>query len=126
MGKNFITLYKNKGCFYNAFDIDAYIMSLIFGYKVLSNRSCGFPESIFEKVTNILEYYKISYQVIYTELEPTFKDFKKLNKYEHFYNQTLKLLDRQNKIDLLINKITNADDKDIETIIKAIENVQNK
>lgn len=101
-------------------------MSLIFGYKVLSNRSCGFPESIFDKVISTLENYKISYQVIYTELEPIFKDFKKLNKYEHFYNQALKLLDRQNRIDLIINKITNADDKDIEKIVKAIENVQDK
>lgn len=69
-------------------------MSLIFGYKVLSNRSCGFPKTIFEKVTNILENYKISYQVIYCDKEPIFKDCKKLNKYEHFYNQALKLLDR--------------------------------
>ena len=82
-GESFITLYKNKGYFYNTFDINAYIMSLMFGYKVLSNRICGFPETIFEKVISTLEKHKISY-VIYCDKEPILKDFKKLNNYEHF------------------------------------------
>lgn len=101
-------------------------MSFIFGYKVLDRHRCGFPENTFDKVIDTLNNYKISYHVIYLESEPLIKDFKKLNRYEHFYNQALKLMTNQNRIELLINKITKADEKDIEEIIKAIENVQNK
>ncbi len=112
--------------FYNAFDNDAYIVSLIFGYKILESRKCGFPESALNKVKNTLERYKVSYQIIYDDKEPFIKDYKKLNKYGHYYNLSLGMLDRQNRIDIIIRKITNADDKDIEEILKAIENVSNK
>ena len=74
-------------------------MNLIFGYKVLNNQRCGFPESIFEKIKEILESYKISYQIIYSDSEPMSKDFKKLNKYQYFYNQALKLMTHQNRIE---------------------------
>ena len=101
-------------------------MNLIFGYKVLDNRRCGFPKSVFEKVIDTLNNYKISYQIIYSDSEPIIKDFKKLNKYQYFYNQALKLMTHQNRIELIINKIKNSDEKDFEEIVKAIENVQSK
>mgnify|MGYP003293536466 CR=1 FL=1 len=97
-------------------------MNFIFGYKVLSNRKVGFPESAYDKVIEILENYHISYQIVYIDKEPYFKDFKKQNKYEHFYNLAYKLLDKQNRIDLIIKKLNKAEDKDIEEVIKVIEN----
>ena len=96
-------------------------MSFIFGYKVLSNRKVRFPESAFDKVIGTLENYRISYQIIYSDKEPYYKDFKKQNKYEHFYNLAYKLLDKQNRIDLIIKKLNKAEDKDIK-VIKEIEN----
>lgn len=84
------------------------------------------PESISEKVKETLENYKISYQIIYSDSEPIMKDFKKLNKYQHFYNQALKLMPHQNRIELIINKIKNSDEKDIEEIVKVLEDVSNK
>ena len=102
------------------------MMSFIFGYKVLDQRKVGFPISAFEKVKDSLEKYKISYQIIYDDKEPFVKDIKKLNKYEYFYREALNLLDRQNRIDLIINKLINSSEEDIEKIIRAIEYVQNK
>jgi len=124
--KYFITLYKNRGLFYNCYDNDAYILSLIFGYRVLDGRKCGFPESVFNKIIETLENYKISYQVIYTNKEPLIKDYNKLNNYKHFYNLSMEMMDRQNKIDLVIRKMNDADKEDIEQIIKIIDNVSNK
>jgi len=38
----------------------------------------------------------------------------------------MEMVDRQNKIDLVIRKINDADKEDIEQIIKIIDNVSNK
>ena len=101
-------------------------MSFIFGYKVLENRKCGFPGSVFYFFKNTLDDYKISYQIVYVDSEPIIKDYKKLNKYQYFYNQALKLATHQNRIKLIINKIKNSDKKDFEELMKAIENVLGK
>lgn len=44
--------------------MDAYIMNLLFGYKVLKDGLCGFPDNSLSKVLNTLEEAKISYQII--------------------------------------------------------------
>ena len=111
--------------FYNSFDIDAYILNFIFGYKVLDNGKCGFPENVCEKVIEKLNEYKIDYQIIYTYKEPVIKEFGKLNKYKHFYDIALKNIDKKRRIDLVIDKITNASSEDLNKILEVLENVCN-
>lgn len=41
--KSFLTLYKNKSLFYNAYEMDAYLLNYLFNYKVLDKHKCGFP-----------------------------------------------------------------------------------
>ena len=54
-------LYKNHGKFYKVRGMDAYIMNMIFGYKVLNGDVCGFPDTTLNKVINTLNDSKISY-----------------------------------------------------------------
>ena len=71
--KSFLILYKNKGKFFNAYEMDAYILNLLFDYKVIDKRKSGFPENVLKKVINTLEEKKISYQIIFTDKDPICK-----------------------------------------------------
>lgn len=121
--KSYIIIYKNKGMFYNSFNIDAYILNFLLGFKVLDSRKCGFPESSLVKVLDLLDEKKIDYQIIYTYQEPTIKEFGKLNKYKHFYDIAINNMDKKKRIDLLIEKISNANSDEVEKILKVLENV---
>lgn len=68
------------------FDNDAYIIHMIFGYKIIDGRKCGFPDNALPKVLQKLEDYKISYQIVYKDIEPVFIDLKKINKHICFLN----------------------------------------
>ena len=43
--KTCLVLYKNHGKFYKVRGMDAYIMNMLFNYKVLNGDVCGFPDS---------------------------------------------------------------------------------
>ena len=45
-------------------------MNLLFGYKVLKDGLCGFPDNSLSKVLNTLEDAKISYQIIEVDKIP--------------------------------------------------------
>lgn len=109
--------------FYNSFNIDAYILNFLLGFKVLDSGKCGFPESSLVKVLDLLDEKKIDYQIIYTYQEPTIKEFGKLNKYKHFYDIAINNMDKKKRIDLLIEKISNANSDEVEKILKVLENV---
>lgn len=125
-GKSFITLYKSKGKFYSAFDNDAYILCLIFGYKVINGRKCGFPDNALDKVLNKFDEYKISYQIIYDNDKPVIKDYKKLNNYNIFFSKSLFMIDRQNKIDMIIDRIKNFEEDDLEKLVESVMHAKNK
>lgn len=93
--KSFLILYKNHGKFYQCRDMDAYIMNLLFGYKVLKDGLCGFPDNSLSKVLNTLEDAKISYQIIEVDKNPIIKDFDKLNNYPKYLDLALKNLDKR-------------------------------
>jgi len=69
---------------------------------------------------------KYHIKIIYDNDKPVFKDYKKLNNYEKFYTKTLYLIEKQNKIDIIIDKITNAEEYEIENIMEKLLNVSNK
>jgi len=119
--KDVLVLYKNTGKFYNAIGIDAHILNFYFDYKVMDNKKAGFPESAFEKVVQQLEKEKISYQIIYTDKNPYFKNFKKLNRYEKIVQKVNENLALNQRIDLILEKIKSADRDQMLEIIERLE-----
>ena len=76
-------------------------MNLLFGYKVLKDGLCGFPDNSLSKVLNTLEDAKISYQIIEVDKNPIIKDFVKLNNYPKYLDLALKNLDKSKRLDYL-------------------------
>lgn len=103
---------KNKGKFCTVYGDNANIIYSLFGYKILNNNNVGFPESVLNKIINTLEDKKISYMVIYRDKSPLVKDFKKLNNYTKYRDIAIFKLDIISKVDKLINKIKNMDEKE--------------
>jgi hypothetical protein len=119
--KKELILHKNGGKFYYAFDIDAYVLSYIFGYKVIEGNKCGFPDTAIDRVTNTLDEKKISYMIIYNDISPVIKNFNN-NTYAEYKNKALIKIEANKKLDVLIKKI-NTSDKDnlLELIDRMIE-----
>ena len=120
--KSFLILYKNHGKFYQCRDMDAYIMNLLFGYKVLKDGLCGFPDNSLAKVLNTLEDTKISYQIIDVDKNPVIKDFEKLNTYSKYLDLALKNLDKRKRLDYLIDNLNKCSNERLEQIVGLIEN----
>ena len=120
--KSFLILYKNHGKFYQCRDMDAYIMNLLFGYKVLKDGLCGFPDNSLSKVLNTLEDAKISYQIIEVDKNPIIKDFDKLNNYPKYLDLALKNLDKRKRLDYLIDNLNKCSNEKLEQIMGLIEN----
>lgn len=116
--KTTLVIYKNRGKFYNSKGVDAFILNILFGYKVL-NGKCGFPDNIIEKILNKLETEKISYQIIYCDRDMISKKYK-FNKYLKFYNEAIKKMNITEKICLLENKINEASLEDLESLLNII------
>ena len=110
--KKIIVIRKNKGKFCTVYGDDANIISMFFGYKILDSEKVGFPESVLNKVVNTLLDKKISYIIIYVDKYPKKKDFKKLNSYTKYRDIAISKLDYISKVDKLINKIKNMDEKE--------------
>lgn len=119
--KNFLILYKNNGKFYNVYGDDAYILNYLFGYKVLDNNKCGFPDNVINKVINKLDEKHISYQIIEINKDPVIKDYKKLNKYTNILKESLANITKKEQIDRLIEKIKSASPDTIDKIMDCIE-----
>lgn len=119
--KQFVVLHKNASKFYNAYGTDAYIINYLFDYKVLDNNKCGFPDNCIHKVVNKLEELKISYQIIYNDKDPIIKNYRKINNYDKYLNLAREKMSLSKRMELVIQKIKNADEKVIEHILEEIE-----
>lgn len=119
--KTCIVIRYDGGKFYNVYDEDAFILNLLFGYKVLDNKKTGFPESAKNKVINELEQRKISYQIITKDSDPVYRNFKNLNKYEEYRIKAHNNLDTKQKLDMITKKIATAPQEKLEQIVEAIE-----
>ena len=80
-------------------------MNTLFGYKVLKGDVSGFPDTSINKVVNILEDAKISYQIIDVDKDPVIKDYGKINTYSKYLDMSFKNLDKKKKVDFLIDKL---------------------
>lgn len=110
--KKILVIRKNKGKFCTVYGDDANSISMFFGYKILDGGKVGFLESVLNKVINTLFDKKISYMVIYIDKDSLVKDFKKLNNYTKYRDIAIFKLDYISKVDKLINKIKNMDEKE--------------
>lgn len=117
--KNTLIIYKNGGKFYYALDTDAYILSLIFGYKVINNK-CGFPDNAIEKNTQKLNEVQINYQIVFSNKNPIRKNFKKLNKYEEYNNEALRLINIEKNLGLFEAKMKNSSEEELVEILRYI------
>ena len=76
--KESINIIKTNNKFYNVYEIDAYIFNLLFGYKIIDNNKVGFPDSVYNKIINVLESNHINYNVIYKDRENIYKNYSKI------------------------------------------------
>ena len=116
-------LLVQMGNFYHAYGKDSYIISYIFGYKIISTTyklagnekinmpSTGFPCNAFDRVCLGLEEKKVNFVVCVKGKEDVFKDFKNLNTLNKRYNaskryceDTIKLEKIKSELDDLCGK----------------------
>lgn len=93
-------------------------MHFIFGYQIKDNR-CGFPLNALNKVINVLEDKKISYEVI----GECSKDFKKLNTYKSYLEKSQNKLEINERLDNIINKLENLDSERLYLLLDKFENI---
>ena len=116
-------LIVKRGSFYNVYKDDAIIFRFLFGYKITDEFRCGFPETAFIKVINVLEDKKINYQIISKERDPIIKQYGKLNKYEKILKNALEYSLIADRVERIKEKLSSIDDINcLEKIIKVIEN----
>ena len=123
--KNILVLYKNNGKFYNAIGLDAYILSYIFGYKVLKGDRCGFPDISIENVTKKLDSSAISYQIVYSNRNPFIMDFGNKNKYKSYALNAKKSCEYKKRIDDIIYRLENCERKKLDLLLDRIEAIIN-
>lgn len=100
--KHYVAIFKKEGKFLTVFNEDALIFNFLFGYKVLTNLKCGFPNNILEKNLKILEESNISYKIFDKDKEVAFKDFGNKNNYDDVLNKFINYSSLNNRLDLFI------------------------
>ena len=121
--KNSINIIETNKMFYNVYEIDAYIFNSIFGYKILDNKKVGFPSSILNKIINTLEDNHINYNIIFKDKDNIIKDFKNRNNYNKYKDKAIEQMDINNKVNMMIDKIKNASNDEIERLVYIIYEV---
>ena len=115
---NSVKIRKN-GTFYNVFDKDMYILYFLLNYQI-KNDKIGFPKSALNKVINILEENKISYEVIGENIN---NNFKNLNKYNNYYQKGLKKHEKDIYYTDIIDKLNNLNEEKLNKILEFIEGI---
>ena len=98
-GKKFLLIFK-RGKFFIVYDDDAFLFHYLFGYKLTSKDTTGFPKTELVKITNTLEDKKISYQVIYKDKDHVVKDYSNLSNYYKILNKVIEYLEMETKIEV--------------------------
>ena len=121
MENSTIKIYKS-GKFYNAFLDDAIILHFFLGYKYADyKKSVGFPSSAYNKVCNLLQKEKISYQVY--EKDVLVDSFKGItNNYKKTLKNALKKLELEKRIIRIQERIEKFTPKQLEHFVEIIEN----
>ena len=119
--KHYVAIFKKEGKFLMVFNEDALIFNFLFGYKVLTNLKCGFPNNILEKNLKILEESNISYKIFDKDKEVAFKDFSSKNNYDDILEKFINYSSLNNRLDLLIKRVKFASPEKLKNILKYIQ-----
>ena len=83
----------------------------------------GFSDNVLSKVLMKLENHHINYTVITLGKKTNQKNLKKINKYDEYSKLALEMMEKQNKVDLVINKIKAMSKEDLDKVIEMIIDV---
>lgn len=122
------------GKFFYAYGKDAYILSYIFGYKLMKIEqeniySCAFPNQSYPKVIAKLENCKIDYMVLdrrdnYNVDEKS--ENGNLNNYDKYFEKARIIINKKIRIENINNYlIKNIENKDINKILNNMEEIIN-
>lgn len=125
MKRSQAVIMRKIGGFYHAFDEDAYILFHFFRYKIANGKS-GFPVSSVNRVKNILEENKVNYIVRVSDTEEDSQDFKKLNRYDHYYRLGMKEYEEEKVKTDLQGKIRTLSKEKVDKLYKIIEELVNE
>ena len=114
-------LIRKAGGFYHVFDDDAIIISYLMDYKITDGR-CGFPINSIDKVINVLEDNKISYEI----KDGNKKSYKKYNKYNYFLEKGKKKIDIDYRINSIVDKLNDFSYDKLCKILDMIEDYVNE
>jgi len=125
MKEKALKIYKNDSKFVSAYNEDAYILHMIFNYKIVSegpNEKCGFPKETIYKVIDKLEELNISYEIYYKKELDDSKYFDN-SSYDEFYNKSLLQIEADKKIDLIQYKLKHLNQDDLNKTLDSILNI---
>lgn len=112
---------RKTGGFYSAYDNSALIIGYVCNFKV-KNGKTGFPLSSIEKVTSLLESYKVNYIIKEKEKEVSKKDFKSSNKYDSYLKKGRMKNNINVRVDNILKEINNYSYKEADELLTIIEN----
>ena len=116
----FVILRKTGG-FYSAYDDSALIVGYVCNFKVKSGKT-GFPLSSIEKVTSLLESYKVNYIIKEKEVEVSKKDFKTSNKYDSYLKKGRMKNNINVRVDNILKEIDDLSYSKADELLTIIEN----
>ena len=122
------------GKFLYAYGKDAYVLSYIFGYKLMKINeenvySCAFPKQSYPKIVANLENKKINYMVLdrrnnYNIEEKS--DNGNLNNYDEYFEKAHIIVNRKIRIENIYNELMkNVETENINKILKNVEETIN-
>lgn len=122
------------GKFFYAYGKDAYVLSYIFGYKLMKINeenvySCAFPKQSYPKIVANLENKKINYMVLdrrnnYNIEEKS--DNGNLNNYDEYFEKAHIIVNRKIRIENIYNELMkNVETENINKILKNVEETIN-
>lgn len=122
------------GKFFYAYGKDAYVLSYIFGYKLMKINeenvySCAFPKQSYPKIVANLENKKINYLVLdrrnnYNIEEKS--DNGNLNNYDKYFEKAHIIVNRKIRIENIYNELMkNVETENINKILKNVEETIN-
>lgn len=122
------------GKFFYAYGKDAYMLSYLFGYKLMkidaeNIYSCAFPKQSYSKIVAKLENNKINYIVLdrrnnYNIDEKS--DNGNLNNYEKYFEKAHIVINKKIRIEKIYNYLMkNVETENINTILNNMEEIIN-
>lgn len=117
-----LTLNKGNGKFIYAYNDSAYIISYIFGYKILDGLRCGFPDITLDKVLSTLNNKEIKYEVVNSSLEVIKSNSIDEFNNEKYLNESKEYFEKQKVIEIINKEFVNMDKNELVDLLNGILN----